>query len=364
MNEQEQRLRPSKSNLRQMQQTCGRKVVRQRWPYNEPGLLDDELVQGVLMVTVFVIPIAVSLVLPRMIYRTTAQADVAQPPHPIAAAALRDEMSTPMTASNEAPTIESTPQLGVDAIYHRGRQRLKKGDYEGAICDFDDVLGQKREFIWCYYYRAGAFSRMGNQLAALDDLGRASAAMPAEARVWRARAVVHQRMGNLTEAVGDICRAVELVPTSSRNKDAAFAKSVKAKADELLNDLVEHASTALQSGDFATAIEEFGAVLQQRPESASAWLRRAVAYDEACVFEKALDDVNVALRLRPGPAQAYKLRSVLHERKSDYVAALVDMRAAQRLLPGRADYGERIRWLLRQQERQRTQQVAARWRLR
>jgi tetratricopeptide (TPR) repeat protein len=65
-------------------------------------------------------------------------------------------------------------------------QRRAKGDYLAAICNFDEVLQAKPAFVWCYYERAGAYSLMGNQQAALADLDRAIVAMPGEPKAWRA----------------------------------------------------------------------------------------------------------------------------------------------------------------------------------
>ena len=254
-------------------------MIGDRTTGDRSGMLDSETVQGALMIAAFVVPLAVSIVLPRMIYRAVGPEDVTPAPTAITAAASSGETNEPMPTSSESPTIQNARQSHVDVLYHRGRQRLKNGDCEGAICDFDDVLRQKPEFVWCYYYRAGAYSRMGNQIAALEDLDRAAAEMPGEARVWRARAVVHQRMGDPLAAVSDIGRAVEFVGDRGGRHDAALASEVKAKAEELLTDLFEHATTALKSGDSATAIAEFSEVVRRRPESASAWLRRAVAYD-------------------------------------------------------------------------------------
>ncbi|MGH7138039.1 MAG: hypothetical protein ACREHD_19995 [Pirellulales bacterium] len=127
--------------------------------------------------------------------------------------------------------------------------------------------------------------------------------------------------------------------------------------------VVDHLRAEVGAGDQRLRGARRCRVVRRQRTNASAWLRRALAYDADCQFDKALDDLNVALRLRSGPAQAFRLRSVLHQRKQDYTAALADMRAAQRLDPGRADYGERVRWLLRREQVQRSQQLAARWRM-
>ncbi|HQU44302.1 MAG TPA: tetratricopeptide repeat protein, partial [Pirellulales bacterium] len=209
-----------------------------------------------------------------------------------------------------------------EAIYRRAKTRMATCDYVAAICDFDEVLRIRPDFVWCYYDRAGAYRRMGNQTHALADLDRAILAMPAEAKVWRARAVVHHRMRDLTMAVADICRAVELAEDGVGADDPALGKLVSAKADKLLDELFEHATANLRQRRWQEAIAEFGQVLKRRPKSASAWLRRATAYNAAGQFQEALDDVNVALRLRPAPAKAYRLRSVLHERNEDYAGAL------------------------------------------
>lgn len=343
------------------------------WPDQE-SLLDSAWVQGTFIIAVGLFPLVLVLALtqPSRPALDASAEQSAEPPALDTVAKTSPCRAGPNSATRMKPPDKNKPAQPEGSaakpspaiVYRRAKKRLAKGEYEGAVCDFDNVLRRKPEFVWCYYYRAGAYSLTGNQSAAMNDLDVAAAAMPAEARVWRARAVVHHRMHNLIAAVADIRRAVELVDGSTGSRDAEFVKAVSAKAVKLLDELFEHATAMLKAGDCPTAIEEFSEVLRQKPDNASAWLRRALAYDADCQFDKALDDLNVALRLRPGPAQAFELRSVLQERKQDYAAALADMRTAQKLDPDRADYGERVRWLLRQQEAQQSQQLAARWRMR
>jgi tetratricopeptide (TPR) repeat protein len=316
-----------------------------------------------LIIAAAVIPISAAVILATSISRVSVPGEMAAATQAAANRAADTDAASRDTAAadgNPAEPADTTPQRPSPAVvFRRAKKKLANGDYMAAICDFDELLCVNADFGWCYYYRAGAYSGMGNHAKAMDDLDRAVQMMPTEPKVWRARAAVHERMGDLMSAVADIWQAVELTKDAA-GTDRSFVNAVRTKADKLLEELYERATAALRSGDCQTAIADFGEVIRHRPDFASAWLRRAASFHRDAQFDKALDDVNVALELRPGPAQAFKLRSVMHERKQDYAAALADMRSAERLDPGRADYQERIRWLSRHQAGQRSQQLAAR----
>lgn len=336
---------------------------RARWPAQDD--CDTGPFEYLMIVAAGIIPLALAIILPRVVYPTRPRTTTET------AAALPVERAAPIRATNaEAPSPQAAtlrPPAGAkapdeaavvvippalprpDAIYRRGKQRRAKGDYIGAICDFDEVLRAKPDFAWCYYDRAGAYSLMGNQPAALADLDRALAIMPTEPKLWRAHAVVRHRMRELKEAVIDISLAAELTAGAGRD-DGAPADLAK-KSNQWLDELLEHATRLIRSRRYQAAVEELNEVIERRPDRPSARVRRAAAYYANGQFDKALDDLNVALRLRPRPAQAFKLRSVLHERRADYAAALADMRAAQRLDPGSREYIERIDELLLHWER-------------
>jgi tetratricopeptide (TPR) repeat protein len=338
-------------------------------------VLDNDAVQCALILAAGIVPLMLAIFVPRAVYRVDVPdgrrvaATGGASPAPSPGDAPDDASARPgPVKSKRSPAVvkPAASQPGPDVLYRRGKDRRARGDYLGAICDFDEVLRVKPEFVWCYYERAGAYSRMGNQQAALADLDRALLALPREPKVWHARAVVHYRLPDLKAAVAEIRHAVELVEVDERDDKEAFAQLLRSKAEMLTDELFEHATALVKAGQHAAAAEEFSEVIQHRPSCVSAWLRRGLAYDLKGQYAKALDDLNVALELRPGPAQAFKLRSELHERNEDYGLALADMRAARRLDPARVEYAERMDWLAAQQQQaqQRARQIAVRWRMR
>lgn len=309
--------------------------------------LDNEPTQFALILAAGILPLALAIFLPRAMYRVSARdrqriasrdptsandslaKTVDQSPPEVRPIAKREVAPVPepvVELSQVAPTAKMQPTPpDTDALFRPGKRRGVKGELASSD-DFGAVRRDRPERAWRYYDRAG---------------------------VWYTRAMVHQRMGRLTEAVADMWRAVERSDGDAAGGDRAFARRLRNKADELTNELFEQATALIRAGRYEAAIAGFTEVLTHRPDCASAWLRRGLAYDQNMQDEKALADLNIALELRPGPAQAFKLRSVLHERNGNHAAALADMLAACRLDPTNREYADRATGLrLRQQTRE------------
>ena len=94
-----------------------------------------------------------------------------------------------------------------------------------------------------------------------------------------------------------------------------------AAADE--SPMYERAREHMLRGEWESAIEVAGKVIDQDPSSADAYNLRGSAYVRCGDFEKARADIEAALRIDPEHPKANTNRSGLHYENGDIEAALV-----------------------------------------
>jgi tetratricopeptide (TPR) repeat protein len=103
------------------------------------------------------------------------------------------------------------------AYYNRGLVRVARGDYSGALTDFNQSLRQIAPLdpvALAAIYSDRGFSHLasGNIAAAGADIARALDLDPDHARAYYHRACLHRQLQRLPEAIDDLNRALALDP--------------------------------------------------------------------------------------------------------------------------------------------------------
>lgn len=94
----------------------------------------------------------------------------------------------------------------------RGNARLRQGNYENAIADFDAAIRLRPDYANAYSNRANARLRQGLNDEAIADYDRAIELDPYDANAYMSRGIALGRKGMDEKAVADYARAVELDP--------------------------------------------------------------------------------------------------------------------------------------------------------
>ncbi len=172
---------------------------------------------------------------------------------------------------------------------------------------------------------ATAFPQSRDEI--LKSLASPDAATRAEAVVWIANRGAMGDAGLLHERLRDESGLVRSYAEQglwllwTRSGDAATDRQM-ARASELM-----------QSGEFPAAIELLTRVIQQKPDFAESWNRRATAYYLAGEYRKSIADCDEVLKRNPKHFGALSGLGQIHTRLENYEEALVWFRRALEVNP-------------------------------
>lgn len=99
--------------------------------------------------------------------------------------------------------------------------------------------------------------------------------------------------------------------------------------DDIINQMMEEATTLMLDSQYSKAIELFSRVIEQMPDFVEAWNKRATAYFLRGDYKKSMDDAKVTLSLEPRHFGALSGLASIYLTVGDNHAAL---RAFERIL--------------------------------
>jgi lipoprotein NlpI len=101
------------------------------------------------------------------------------------------------------------------AYFGRAYGLAEKGDQDGAMADFDDVIRRWPQEGLAYGNRGVMWARKGDFARAIDDFTQAIALNPKDAKSYRDRSHNRNRIGDDAGAVSDATEAIRLEPEDS-----------------------------------------------------------------------------------------------------------------------------------------------------
>jgi tetratricopeptide (TPR) repeat protein len=109
--------------------------------------------------------------------------------------------------------IKLDPSRAV-AYFARGLTRQHKNDFSGAMADFSEAIELKPDYSDAYDGRGNARADQGDLEGAIADYGKAIELNPTNARPYSNRGRARLHKGDLNGALTDLNRAIQLSPTS------------------------------------------------------------------------------------------------------------------------------------------------------
>ncbi len=198
------------------------------------------------------------------------------------------------------------------AFFHRGVNRLKRGDPAGAADDFSEVLRLVPELSAARFNRAIAYCDLGMFESAERDTTAAIASGMDDCRSYLMRARARRGLGNEVGADQDLHEALQ--------RDA---KDAHGWVERGMARLPEDPEAALADLDRALAVDgSCISALDNRAHVLSMYLARA---------DEAIETLDRRLEIAPDNPMTYISRGVLKARRGDCESARDDARAALEL---------------------------------
>jgi ankyrin repeat protein/tetratricopeptide (TPR) repeat protein len=208
-----------------------------------------------------------------------------------------------LLAAAWCPANAQTPE---NNYYFRAQERQRKGDYAGALADFDRAIALTPNDALAYGKRADARRAEGRFREALADYDRAIALNPGIETFFADRGKAKQEQGDLAGALADYDRALTMEPGD-------------------LNCLVDRAKTRLAQGDHAGAVADLTKVIGSNPNYVEAFYQRGIAKQAGGDPDGAIADFNQAILLDSSRPEYYRHNARAKEAKGDFQGAKRDL---------------------------------------
>ena len=214
---------------------------------------------------------------------------------------LRPDLALSAPSGSAAPLF--LPM--VDTYLEQGNALSQKGDWDGAIADFTQVLAIDPQSSAAYGDRGAARQSKGDLDGAVKDYTQALAIDPQMAAAYEGRGNAKAARNDLDGAIADYTQAVEIDPLMA----AAYDSRGNAKTAK---------------DDLDGAIADYTQAITIDPNLASAYSDRGFARQANGNLDGAISDYTQALALKPNTAVAYYNRGLARQSQGNLDAAIVD----------------------------------------
>lgn len=163
-----------------------------------------------------------------------------------------------------------------------------------------------------YFYRAHAYSNMGQRRSAIADYSQSITLDPSNESSWYNRGVNYSELKDYNSALPDYTKAIALKPA---DEDAWYNR----------------AKTYSALGEKRRAIADLDQALKLKPNDADAMNNRASAYRELGEYDEAIAGYRHALRVDPNHAESYYGLSLIERKQGHIKQADKDLAKARAL---------------------------------
>ncbi|MDF5727134.1 MAG: tetratricopeptide repeat protein [Rhizonema sp. PD38] len=205
-----------------------------------------------------------------------------------------------------------------DAYCNRGVAHYELGDKKAAIEDFNQAICLNPNFADAYHNRGLSHYELGDKKAAIEDFNQAICLNPNFADAYHNRGLSHYELGDKKAAIEDLNQAIRLNP-------------------KFVNAYCNRGNARYELGNKKAAIEDFNQAIRLNPDFANAYHKRGIAHSNLGDKKAAIEDYNQAIHLNPNFANAYYNRGIVQSNLGDKKAAIEDYNQAIHLNPNFAN---------------------------
>jgi tetratricopeptide (TPR) repeat protein len=222
------------------------------------------------------------------------------------------------TESQQIPSsgtnvLETNSENPIDNKYfQQALKKSNKGDYNGAIADYDKVIALYPGFSGSYYNQGLDYFKLGNYEKAIGSLNKSLAISPDDSMALFYRGLVYSALKNYQEAINDFNKVIAISPEDA---DAHFNRGVARS----------------KLGDVKGAINDYDYAIRFDSNFVDAYINRGVERADLGDNQEAIQDFDQAIRLNSDFANSYVYRGMARSKLGDKKGALSDLRYAAEL---------------------------------
>ena len=176
------------------------------------------------------------------------------------------------------PVLQSERKRMGEEYYQRGIAKIKKGDFEGSIEDFNKAIELDPKHHYAYASRGQAYRQNGNFNESINDLNHAIKLYPQFGWAYAQRGETYRMKRDYEKAIDDFDRGLKF-------------------ANKLNWIFVNRALAFKENGEFKNSINSWTNLLGREPSNAFALNSRSWIFIINSEYEKAIIDAERALEL-------------------------------------------------------------------
>ncbi len=227
------------------------------------------------------------------------------------------------------PPVRLAPSLSARELYELGSEKVRTGDFEGAIADLTKAIELDPSITVAWGQRGVARAKIGDFVGATGDATKTIELDPKLALAWFNRGEARGERGDREGAIADETRAIELDP---RLAEAWFYRG----------------RTRGNNGDLDGAIADSTKAIELDPKHALAWADRGAARGRKADMDGAFADLTQAIALNATLAEAWHNRAAVRAAKGDLDGAIADCERFLEVAPDDPEAPGARSWLAEQ----------------
>jgi tetratricopeptide (TPR) repeat protein len=203
-------------------------------------------------------------------------------------------------------------------FYLLAEDKYNKGDFQGAINNYDRVITINPNYAVAYSNRGIAYYQLKDYQKALVNLEKSISIDSRDAQSYSRRGMIYFQLKDYQRALIDLEKSISIDPKY------VPAYNNRGVIHRFLN-------------DYDKAITDYDKAIFINPQDTIAYLNRGLVYSDLKNYQRAIIDFEKVISISPEYALAYSSRGLIYAKLDNYQNAITDYNKAININPNDAD---------------------------